>query len=99
MRRRASYSCRMFLAWTACALPLCMPTPASAECVIEPATSCPGVDLSSRDLEGADLTGAHLEKAKLSRANLKKAKLRDAHMAHARLGRAILRERIFPAPI
>ena len=69
-------------------------------CQIEPATKCPGADLSDADLAGADLSqadlsgtnlqGTNLSGANLSEANLSGAQMVDADLSDADLTRANL---------
>ena len=54
-------------------------------CVIEPSTSCAGVDLSGADLSGADLSRATLSGANLEGTNLSDANLTAASLAGARI--------------
>lgn len=60
-------------------------------CRIARDTSCPGVDLSGRNLIGAPLSGANLAGADLSGANLELAGLEGANLEGADLSYAILR--------
>lgn len=54
-------------------------------CAIEPATSCPAVNLTDADLEGADLSGAVLTNATLAGTNLSDANLTGADLSGAQI--------------
>lgn len=54
-------------------------------CAIQPATQCPGADLSGANLEGADLSGANLSGANLEGTNLGGANLSEANLSSAQI--------------
>lgn len=59
-------------------------------CLIQPQTSCEGVDLSEADLAGADLHGATLNEAYFTETDLHGADLSGAHLIEAVLNNANL---------
>jgi hypothetical protein len=54
-------------------------------CAIQPATQCPGADLSGANLEDADLSGANLSGASLGETNLSGANLSEANLSSAQI--------------
>lgn len=58
---------------------------AVGDCVIAPATQCPGADLSDADLDGVDLTGANLSSAILTETDLSGASLTEVNLRDARI--------------
>ena len=54
-------------------------------CAIQPATQCPGADLSGANLEDADLSSANLSGANLEGTNLSGANLSEANLASAQI--------------
>jgi hypothetical protein len=54
-------------------------------CAIQPATQCPGADLSGANLEDADLSGANLSGTNLEGANLSGANLSEANLSSAQI--------------
>lgn len=54
-------------------------------CAIQPATQCPGADLSGANLEGADLSGANLSTTNLEGTNLSGANLSEANLSSAQI--------------
>lgn len=59
-------------------------------CVIQPAASCAGADLSGEDLSGSDLTKADLSGANLTDVNLSGADLTQANLSDAQIVNADL---------
>jgi Pentapeptide repeats (8 copies) len=54
-------------------------------CAIQPATQCPGADLSGANLGGADLSGANLSSTNLEGTELSGANLSEANLSSAQI--------------